>query len=80
MINDYPTIRSAILDYIVAFKAANDGLSPSYRRMSADLGISIGKLQRAILVLIGDGELRRGPRGGLMVRPFDSWDYVEFDA
>ena len=65
--------KENILSYVVEFKYENDGLSPSYRKMATDLGLSIGMLQRSILEMIEAGDLKRGPRNGLMVKPFNGW-------
>jgi DNA-binding transcriptional regulator YhcF (GntR family) len=68
------TIETELLDYIVQFKKGNDGLSPSYRTMADQTDFSIGRIQRAIQLMIERGELKMGARQGLMVRGGE-WTY-----
>lgn len=63
---DETTLR--ILRCIREYKARYNGLSPSYRDISNEVGgISISTVQRHILRLIAAGIVKQGPRRGLML-------------
>lgn len=54
--------RQAVFDFIVSYKRANDGNSPSLREIMAACGITSTSLMQFILDnLVDDGLIRIGP-------------------
>ena len=67
----YPSLNSAILDYIIAHQMKPGDRLPTIPQLSQELGVSVSKVREELAVARTLGLVDTRPRVGTQVQPFD---------
>jgi DNA-binding FadR family transcriptional regulator len=67
----YPTLNSAILDYIIEHQMKPGDHLPTIPELSRELGVSVSKIREELAVARTLGLVDTRPRVGTQVQPFD---------